>query len=215
MRQEKKAPPRIPGRKKGLLVVLEGIDGTGKSTQARALLRRLRAAGIPAARFREPSRGRWGREIKRLARTAGSVTPERELELFVKDRRENVERNLEPALRAGKVVVLDRYYFSTVAYQGAKGLDPVRIRRLNERFAPRPDLVFILDLDPEAGLARIAGRGRRDELFEKEDYLARVREIFLGFKGKRFVHLDAGRGKRALGRDLWERVRRLAMPRPI
>ena len=143
------------------------------------------------------------------------MTPERELELFVKDRRENVERNLEPALRAGKVVVLDRYYFSTVAYQGAKGLDPVRIRRLNERFAPRPDLVFILDLDPEAGLARIAGRGRRDELFEREDYLARVREIFRSFRGRRFVPLDAGRGKRALGRDIWERVRRLALPRPI
>jgi dTMP kinase len=203
------------GPKKGFLVVLEGIDGTGKSTQARALLRRLRAAGVPAARFREPSRGRWGREIRRLARTAGSVTPEEELELFVKDRRENVERNLKPALAAGKVVVLDRYYFSTVAYQGAKGLDPVRIRRLNERFAPRPDLVFILDLDPAGGLARIAGRGRRDELFEREDYLARVREIFRSFKGRKFVPLDAGRGKRALGRSIWERVRRLALPRPI
>ncbi len=200
---------------KGLLIVLEGIDGTGKSTQARALLRRLRAAGVPAVRFREPSLGRWGREIRRLAKTAGSVTPEEELALFVKDRRENVERNLEPALAAGKVVVLDRYYFSTVAYQGAKGLDPVRLRRLNERFAPRPDLVFILDLNPAASLARIAGRGRRDELFEHENYLARVRAIFLGLRGRRFVHLDAGRDKRALGREIWERVGRLALPRPI
>lgn len=205
------ASPKSPG----FLIVLEGIDGTGKSTQAAALLRRLRAAGLPAVRFREPSRGRWGREIKLLARTAGSATPERELELFVADRRENVERNLKPALAAGKVVVLDRYYFSTVAYQGAKGLDPGRLRRLNERFAVRPDLVFILDLDPAGGLARIAGRGRRDELFEREDYLARVREIFRGFRGRKFVHLDAGRSKRALAREIWARVRRLVLPRPI
>lgn len=200
---------------KGLLVVLEGIDGTGKSTQARALLRRLRAAGIPAVRFREPSRGPWGREIRRLAKTAGSATPERELELFVKDRRDNVARNLEPALRAGRVVVLDRYYFSTVAYQGAKGLDPDRIRRLNERFAPRPDLVFILDLDPARGLSRIAGRGPRDELFEREDYLARVRAIFLGLRGRRFVHLDAGRDKRSLARQIWERVLRAYSDPPM
>ena len=90
--------------------------------------------------------------------TAGSLTPEEELALFLKDRRENVARNIRPALRAGRIVVLDRYYFSTIAYQGAKGLDPERIRRLNERFAPKPDLVFILDLGAGDGLARIAGR---------------------------------------------------------
>ncbi len=179
-----------PAPKRGLLIVLEGIDGSGKSTQARLLVRRLAARGFRTALFREPTRGKWGRLIREKARRAGSLTPEEELDLFVKDRRENVARNLEPALAAGKTVVLDRYYFSTVAYQGAKGIDPGRIRRLNERFAVRPDLVFIVDIDAAGGLARIGGRGRKDELFEHEDYLDRVRAIFKGLKGRKFVHID-------------------------
>ena len=193
-------------RRSGLLIVLEGIDGSGKTTQARALLRRLRRRGRKAVFFREPTRGRWGREIKRLAVRAGSVTPEEELALFVKDRRENVARNLGPALRAGRVVVLDRYYFSTMAYQGAKGIDIGRIRRMNEAFAVAPDLVVILDVDARAGLARIRGRKRRDELFERADYLVRVRAIFLGLKGPRFVHIDGRGDRRAIGREIWSFV---------
>ena len=187
-----------PGPNRGRLIVLEGIDGSGKSTQARLLVRRLAARGIPTVLFREPTRGKWGRIIRARARQADSLTPEEELDLFVRDRRDDVARNLEPAMAAGKTVVLDRYYFSTMAYQGAKGVPPARIRRLNESFAVRPDLVFIIDIDPAAGLARIGDRGRRDELFEREDYLEHVREIFNGFEGRRFVHLDGRRAVREL-----------------
>jgi dTMP kinase len=195
--------------KKGVLVVLEGIDGSGKTTQARSLLRRLRYRGYRAVFFREPTRGRWGREVKRLAARADSLTPAEELDLFVRDRRENVEKNLLPALKAGKVVVLDRYYFSTIAYQGAKGIDTGKIRRMNESFAVRPDLVVVLDVDAKGGLARIADRKTRDELFEREDYLVRVREIFRGFKGPAFVHLDGRGDRRSVGRAIWARVARL------
>ncbi len=140
---------------------------------------------------------------QRLAARADSLTPEEELALFVRDRKENVAKNLEPALRAGRIVVLDRYYFSTMAYQGAKGIDVGRIRRLNEAFAVKPDLVVVLDVDAEAGLARIRGRKRRDELFEREDYLVRVREIFRGLEGPRFVHIDGRGDRRAIGRAIW------------
>ncbi len=189
--------------KKGLLVVFEGIDGAGKSTQARALVRKLRALGHDTAYFREPSRGRWGRELKRKAKTTGSLTPEEELALFQADRRDNVERNLKPALRRGRIVVLDRYYFSTIAYQGAKGIDRTRIRRMNERFAPRPDLVFVLDIGAAEGLARIANRKSKDLLFERELYLVRVRRTFRSFRGRGMIHVDARRGR--------EEIRRLVL----
>jgi dTMP kinase len=199
--------------RKGILVVLEGIDGSGKTTQARSLLRRLRSRGWESVFFREPTRGKWGREIKRKAVRDGSLTPEEELDLFIKDRRENVEKNLKPALKMGKIVILDRYYFSTIAYQGAKGIDPRRIRRLNEAFAARPDLVIVLDVDAGAGLVRIAGRKIRDELFEREDYLARVRKIFRGLGGRNILHLDGRGDRRTVGRAIWEHVEKLLSAR--
>ena len=186
-------------RSRGILVVFEGIDGSGKSTQARRLLGKLRRLGYETASFREPTRGKWGRMIRRKSKKAGSLTPEEELDLFVKDREENVRKNLKPALEAGKVVILDRYYFSTIAYQGAKGISTARIRRLNERFAVRPDLVFILDIGAGRGLGRIHHRKRKDLLFERQRYLARVRRIFCGFKGRMFVHLNADLPKHVLG----------------
>ncbi|MGD0782390.1 MAG: dTMP kinase [Candidatus Aminicenantales bacterium] len=201
--------------KKGFLFVIEGIDGAGKSTQARMLLRKLRARGIDAVSLREPTRGRWGREIRTKAKLEGSLTPAQELDLFLRDRKENVEKNIGPNVERGRIVILDRYYFSTVAYQGAKGVDPALIRRLNERFAPQPDLVFILDIPAARGLERIRGRKSRDLLFEREAYLRRVRRIFGSFRGKRFIHLDAGRGKRDLGAEILaltlKKMRRSAM----
>jgi dTMP kinase len=192
--------------RQGLLIVLEGIDGSGKTTQARSLLRRLRSRGFEAVFFREPTRGKWGREIKRKAARADSLTPSEELDLFVEDRRENVGKNLKPALANGKIVVLDRYYFSTIAYQGAKGIDPRRIRRLNEAFAVKPDLVIVLDVAAGEGLARISGRKTRDELFEREDYLAKVGEIFRSFRGPNILHLDGRGDRRSVGRAIWARV---------
>jgi dTMP kinase len=195
--------------KKGLLIVLEGIDGSGKSTQAGRLLRKLQALGYETVSFREPTRGKWGRAIRKMAKSAGSLTPQEELDLFVKDRRENVQENIRPALSGKKVVILDRYYFSTIAYQGAKGIDPAYIRRLNERFVVKPDLVFILDIEAGRGLGRIRNRRRKDLLFERERYLTRVRRIFGGFGGRKFIHLDAARPKEELAREITARVLQL------
>ena len=192
--------------KKGILIVIEGIDGAGKSTQARRLLRRLRALGFDAVHFREPTRGRWGKKIKELARRRDSLLPEEELDLFVKDREENVRKNLRPAVEAKKIVILDRYYFSTIAYQGAKGIDPAGIRRMNEKFAVKPDLIFILDINATAGLRRIHHRKRKDLLFERKRYLARVRRIFRSFRGRKFVHLDASRPPGEIAAAISDRV---------
>lgn len=189
--------------KRGVLIVLDGIDGTGKTTQAKRLWETLRNDGWDAVYFREPSDSRWGLAIKKKAAVADSLSPEEELSLFQKDREENVRKNIKPALAGKKAIVCDRYYFSTIAYQGARGIDPEMIRAQNESFAPKPDLVFILDIAPENGLSRIAkSRAKMDLHFEREDYLAGVRAIFRSFEGETIHHIDASRPEDVIYGDI-------------
>jgi dTMP kinase len=196
---------------KGILVVFEGIDGSGKSTQAEILLKRLQEEDFDVVYFREPSQGKWGRKIKKKALHPDSLSPEEELDLFLKDRRENVEKNLRPALQKKRVVILDRYYYSTIAYQGAKGVDEKLIRTMNEEFVVEPDLVFIFDIEPQKGLERIENRKKKDRLFEREDYLVKVREIFRSFKGEKFVHIDALKSRKEISKEIEEIVLRLIL----
>lgn len=188
--------------KQGILIVFEGIDGSGKTTQAEILLDKLQERGVDAVYFQEPTRGKWGRLIKEKALIADSLSPQEELDLFQKDRRDNVEKNLKPALKKRKVVILDRYYFSTMAYQGARGIDPERIRKTNEKFAVKPHLVFILDVEASKALQRIADRRRKDKLFEREDYLIHVREIFRSIKGDNIIHIDGLRPIHVISREI-------------
>lgn len=196
---------------KGVLIVFEGIDGSGKSTQAEILFKRLQEEDFDVVYFREPSKGKWGRKIKKKALHPDSLTPEEELGLFLKDRRENVEKNLKPALKKKRVVILDRYYYSTIAYQGAKGIDEELIARMNEEFVVEPDLVFIFDIDPQKGLERIENRKKKDRLFEREDYLVKVREIFRSFKGEKFVHIDALKSKEEISKEIEQIVLRFLL----
>ncbi|MFC2168786.1 dTMP kinase, partial [Acidobacteriota bacterium] len=177
--------------KKGILIVFEGIDGSGKSTQVQILKKILADKNLDVIIFREPSQSPWGQKIRENAAFSDSLTPQEELDLFVKDRKDNVQKNIKPALARNKIVLLDRYYFSTIAYQGAKGIDVVKIRTLNEKFVVRPDMVFILDVDAEKGLQRIQGRKNKDLLFERQDFLVDVRKIFKSFQGDNIFHIDS------------------------
>ena len=170
----------------GFLIVVEGIDGTGKSTQVRLLADALRADGHHVVTSREPTDGPHGTRLRQSA-TTGRLSAEEELELFLKDRREHVETLIQPTLDAGGIVILDRYYFSTMAYQGARGFDPQSIRELNESFAPRPDLLLVLDLDVDTAHQRIGTRGDTTNEFEQRDTLTKCREIFLSLKDEDFV----------------------------
>jgi dTMP kinase len=162
---------------RGVLIAFEGIDGAGKTTQASLLARHCREMGLEVVESKEPTNGQWGRKVRNSAET-GRLSPEDELELFIADRREHVQTLVGPALDARKVVIVDRYYFSTAAYQGARGMDPEEILALNEQFAPQPDILFLLTIDPSLGRARIASRGDRANLFEGERELAASAEIF-------------------------------------
>jgi dTMP kinase len=176
---------------RGLLIVFEGVDGAGKTTQVRLLDQHLRRAGYDVVCLKEPTEGPWGQKLRHLAQHGRQhVSPATELEWFLQDRRENVEQNIRPALARGQIVLLDRYYFSTIAYQGALQLDPEEIRVRNEAFAPPPDLLFILDLPPERGLQRVRQRGELSH-FERLDYLERVAAIFAAMQFPYLRHIDA------------------------
>jgi dTMP kinase len=177
---------------RGVLVALEGIDGAGKSTQAKDLAAIFRAQGYAVTSLREPTLSPWGRRLREVMATDRRIlTPSQELDLFLQDRRYDVAVNLLPALAACQLVLLDRYYISSMAYQGALGIDPESIRRLNETFAPVPDLVFILLIPPTEALKRIRQRhGQTVDAFEREDYLQRVDAIFRTLQGPN-IHLIA------------------------
>jgi dTMP kinase len=181
---------------KGMLITIEGIDGVGKTTQAKMLAEHLIEQGYEAVQLREPTDSHWGKKIKNLSKHGRTATPEEECQWFINDRMEDVKQNINPALEEGKVVIMDRYYYSTMAYQGALGLDVEKIREMNEEFAPEPDLIIILDAPPKTGLERIT-KGRMEQLnyFESLEYQERVRDIFLSFKEQDNVRIvDAGKG---------------------
>jgi len=204
--------------KRGFLIVFEGIDGCGKTTQAQKLVHHLSRKGYETAFFKEPTEGRWGKLIKEKASRQDGLTPVQEFELFQKDRKENVEINIKPALKEKKAVVLDRYYFSTMAYQSAKGIDICEIKKRNEKMAVPPDLVIILDIDARSGLDRIKGRKKKDLLFEREDYLREVGKVFKSFSGENIIHLDAGQSKERLfseiERIVMDRIKEIIIPSP-
>ncbi len=171
------------------LIAVEGIDGSGKTTIANFIKEELLKLGIPAVVLKEPTDGKYGKIIKESEKR---FDPEKELELFILDRKEDVEKNILPTLNRGISVVMDRYYYSSVAYQGARGIDPEEILKMNESIAPVPDLTILLDVDPEIALKRIENRKKLTP-FEDLDYLKKVREIFLSIKRPEIRIVDASR----------------------
>lgn len=180
----------IPG---GLLVAIDGIDGAGKTTLANALRQRLEAVGQGVVQGKEPTAGEWGMKLRESA-AAGRLTPEQELDYLVRDRREHVEQLITPGLEAGKVVILDRYVPSTVAYQGAAGLPVEQLLAANE-FAPDPDLLLVLDVEPEIGLERIRQRGDKPNHFETLGNLEVCRGIFLSLDMPGMTVIDASQSE--------------------
>ncbi len=166
---------------RGVLIAFEGIDGSGKSTQAEWTALVAEALfELVVVRTKEPTAGPWGQRL-RDSQAHGRLSPTEELELFLRDRREHVETVIAPALAGGALVLVDRYYYSTAAYQGARGVaEPVELLRRNRVFAPRPDLVVLVDVPARVSLERIHGRGLGQDSFESLANLERCREIFLG-----------------------------------
>ena len=190
----------------GPLIVFEGIDGSGKTSLSKMFHGHLLRGGTAALWLREPSDSPLGEKIRRLAQDRDAISIPEELELFLQDRRWDVEANILPALRAGKTVVMDRYYYSNACYQGARGLDVEAILRTNRRFAPEPDVVFIIDADVERALARISlARQGVAKLFEKKEFLEKVRGNYLALRGANLVLIDGNPGLETVMNDVLAR----------
>jgi dTMP kinase len=184
----------------GFLIAIEGIDGAGKTTQANFVQERLQAKKLCVVRTKEPTTGQWGQMLRDSAST-GRLSLKEEVETFIKDRKEHVEKVINPALHEGHIVIVDRYYFSTMAYQGARGMDPKELMRRNELFAPEPDLLVVLDIEPKMGLERIKTRGDKANHFERTGSLKSARAIFNAIKKPYLYRLDATQEPETL-RDL-------------
>lgn len=173
----------------GILIAIEGIDGAGKTTQAQMLAESLRHAGFPVLATKEPTNGPHGQRIRRSA-IEGRMSAEDELQAFLDDRREHVELELAPALARGEIVIVDRYYYSTAAYQGSRGLNPTEIIATNEAFAPRPDLLVLVDVPVDESLARVTTRDGAGNKFEERDSLLACAAVFDTISGAHVVRVD-------------------------
>lgn len=193
------------GERAGRLIVFEGIDGTGKSTHIGHLRKYLEARGVEVVQSFEPTRGQWGRLLRESAAT-GRLSVEEEVDLFLKDRREHVETLIAPALARGAWVLLDRYYLSMIAYQGARGVDPAAIRAANEEFAPVPDAAVWLDIPVSVALERIGSRGERDA-FETEAGLAACRRVFASIHEPWMLRVDADAPQEEVARRVTQALR--------
>jgi len=193
--------------RRGVFIVFEGIDGSGKSTHIKALAKELKGRGYNVLQTSEPSKDRIGNFIRRYAeRNDHRLTPETEALLFAADRFEHVMTVVEPALKRGRIVISDRYLYSSLAYQGAGGLDLDWIREMN-RFAPKPDLGILLDLLPEFSLQRVE---RRKTVFEVSDYLRKVRNIYLRLVEEgELVKVDADKPRKAVQKEIFSLVNEL------
>lgn len=191
-------------------ITFEGVDGTGKSTQIRALESHLVSRGVPVVSTREPGGTRLGTIIRRAVVEAGDqpMPPTTELFLYVADRAQHVQDVIRPALESSKIVLCDRYIDSTLAYQGyGRGIDLQVLRELNQLAAGgvKPDLTLLFDCAIELALSRATSRlaqqdaraGREDRFeSEKVEFHERVRAGFLELaraEPKRFRIIDASR----------------------
>jgi dTMP kinase len=193
-------------------VVFEGGEGSGKSTQAKALTDRLRKVGYNVVLTREPGGTQLGDKLRRWLKWGKDVTVPTELLLFLASRSQLVTNVIRPALDADKIVVCDRFAASTFAYQGhARGIDIGFLESLND-FATdglEPDLVLLMDMEADEGLAR---KRRRWDSFEREDFSfhQKVREGYLGMAAAnpgKWAVIDAALPEFRISEQIWEKVR--------
>jgi len=199
---------------KGYLIAVEGIDGSGKTTIAKRIVEWLSMRNISALYTSEPTKSPIGSLIKEKIISAETRQDARiEALLFAADRLWHVVNEILPSLSKSIIVVTDRYYFSSIAYQGALGAPINWIREIN-KFAPKPDLSIYIDITPEEAIRRKKRQGDVKKLFENIKYLSKVREIYLDMVNNGELTLINGmKPLEEVVNDALALVRKLLFPR--
>lgn len=187
----------------GILIVFDGIDGAGKTTQVRRLEAALTDIGERVLVSKEPTDGKWGAKLRASA-AAGRLPFEEELTAFIEDRQEHLALKVVPALHDGQIVILDRYFYSTIAYQGlrAGSIDQIEARiRAN---VVQPDVAYLLETPPELAAMRIERRDGAANHFEQLDDLIKIDQIFheIAAKDDRIAKIDGSQSEEAVFKAL-------------
>jgi dTMP kinase len=192
--------------RKGVFIVIEGLDGSGKTTQAHILAQKL-SKNYPVNLTAEPSRGKIGTFIRQCCLYEDKRLPtEAEALLFAADRIEHLQKEIKPALDQGKIVICDRYTYSSLAYQGSAGLSLDWIKTINAR-ALQPDFAIFIDVPPEKVLERLQ---RKKSVMETLETQQKVREVYLKYveKGELFA-IDGNKPKDVVAEAINNKVLQL------
>ena len=189
--------------KKGIFIVIEGLDGSGKTTQAKFLAKKLEKT-YKVVLTAEPSLGKIGSFIREDCLYEDKRLPtEAEALLFAADRIEHMHNEVKPALEDGKIVICDRYIYSSLAYQGSAGLSLDWIKTINAR-ALQPDFSIFIDVAPEKVIERLR---RKKSVMETLEIQQRVREVYLKYVEKgELIRVDGDNSKDVVAEELYARV---------
>lgn len=199
-----------------MFISFEGPEGAGKSTLITRLQAELERRNHQVLTTREPGAGPLGQAIRKLLLEGEAIPPLSELFLFLADRANHVETIIQPALRQGKIVLCDRHADSTIVYQGyARGLDLTFLREANLRATQslRPDLIFLLDIDPQIGLTRQTTKDRLDN--ENINFHQKVRDGFLSEANRepaRWAKINAAQTPEEVFREAWTAIENKLKP---
>jgi dTMP kinase len=178
--------------KRGVFICIEGLDGSGKTTQSQLLIKRL-SEKYDVVYTAEPSQGKIGAFIRKCCLYEGKRLPtEAEALLFAADRIEHIHNEVAPELAQGKLVICDRYIYSSLAYQGSAGLSLAWIKTINAR-ALQPDFTIFIDVSPERVLERLQ---RKKSVMETLEIQQKVREVYLKFVDEgELIRIDGDKPK--------------------
>ena len=199
---------------KGIFIVFEGLDGSGKSTQAVRLFNRLKRRKIPTSLHREPGGTILGEEVRKIVKKGDLNNPISEILLFNASRASLIKEQIHPSLSTGQVVICDRFSASTIAYQGFGGnVNIEHIRQINH-YATKgltPTLTFLLDIDPTISLQRLKLTRLHRDHYEKEQlfFHQKVREGYLKLAMenlRQWKILDGTQDPRALAISIWREI---------